>query len=185
MSEMLPENPAASAQLRLIARRLLRLEQTVDRGARASQAAYRSVHLSDSTLKFYDDANLVGELSLSDGGGVVLKPVIDAPPPQPTPPIVHSSTNLLSVEWGGTFVGANRPNDLKLVEVHRGLTADFVCTDVTQCGEFTSVWGGIAVIPANLSDGTWYIKLVAVDLAGNESPPSAYDSGAATADTWV
>lgn len=177
-------DPVARAAVRRLAKQITKVSKNQDVQARASQAAFRGIHLSDGPLRFYNEDRPVGELKLSKNGGVILAPVIDAPPPQPNTPKLLHSTNLIACSWDGTFVGANTPDDLHHVEIHRSLSAGFTVNDVTQCGAYVSIWGGTAVFPANLSDGPWYFKLVAVDLAGNESVASAEASGTATADTW-
>lgn len=172
--------------LRRLAMEMHSIKQHVQDLQRGSQASFRSVMLGDGPVQYYDpDGNLVGQIGVGGPGqGLRLASVSDEPPPQPTVPDCKASTNLVSVTWDGTFVGANRPSDLDHVEIHRSLASGFTPDDLTQCGEFHSRWGGVAVFPANLSDGAWYYRLVAVDLAGNRSVPSMQDSAIATANTW-
>lgn len=179
-------DPVTVAMLRKLSGRIHAITKDVSDSQRSSQAAFRGVHLSDGPLKFFNDADLVGEMRLSSGGGVILVPLIDAAPPLPNGPQVKASTNLISVTWDGTFLNANRPDDLDHVEIHRSQVNGFAVTrDTTQCGTFLSQWGGTQVFPANLSDGAWYVRLVAVDKGGNRSPASVQASGTATANTWA
>ncbi len=103
------------------------------------------------------------------------------PPPQPAPPEVAASTisvqvtHLLGAASGGTF---NLPADLHHLEVHGQYEPTYECTPATLLGKLpatngmilsqTPVVGTLAI----QSTAGVYIKVVAVDEAGNRSTAS-------------
>lgn len=104
------------------------------------------------------------------------------PPPAPAAPVVAGSLVQISVRHnlgvatGGTF---NLPPDMAYLEVHIGGSESFTPTADTRVGKIvatrTQVNGKIPVIgafPVATPDEVW-VKVIAVDLAGNRSDPSA------------
>src|SRR5512139_454203 len=148
--------------------------------ARGSQAAYRSVELSDGPVSYYDEDGVerlvVGE---TEDGSYVVQPVNSTPPPQPTTPDLVAVPNGVKVVWDGTFVDANAPADLVRVEIHVDDAPGYEATDVTQRSEFVSPTGGEWVYRVSTGAGLQYVKLVAVNAEGLESTPS--DEVSATA----
>ena len=104
------------------------------------------------------------------------------PPPTPAPAEVASSliavqiTHLLGAASGGTF---NLPADLHHLEVHGAYEPTFTCSPATLLGKVSANNGMIVSqtpVVATLQVETTadiYIKIVAVDEAGNRSTPSA------------
>lgn len=113
----------------------------------------------------------------------------DIAPPTPATPTVAGSriavqvTHTLGLSTGGTF---NLPSDLAQLEVHAGTTAGFTPSNSTLLGRLPATIGMMqATIPAIgtfpiESIAATYIKVIAVDEAGNRSGASA--AAVATAD---
>jgi hypothetical protein len=104
------------------------------------------------------------------------------PPPTPAPPEVASSliaievTHRLGAAAGGTF---NLPADMHHFEVHGAYEPTFTCSPATLLGKIAANNGMIVsqtpvVATLNVQTTTnIYVKVVAVDEAGNRSNPSA------------
>ena len=103
------------------------------------------------------------------------------PPPTPAPPDVASSliaiqvTHTLGAASGGTF---NLPADMHHLEVHVGPEPTFTASEATLIGKVPANNGMIisntpVVATLNINDTTnIYVKVVAVDEAGNRSNSS-------------
>lgn len=104
------------------------------------------------------------------------------PPPTPAAPTVAGSRiavqvkHTLGVSTGGTF---NLPLDLEHLEVHVGTTSGFTPSDTTRVGKIIATWGliqgQIPVVETFAVDATTqvWVKVIAVDVGGNKSGPSA------------
>lgn len=161
------------ASLRTLARHISRTNQELQIVQRQALRATTGGALEGGAFDLVADGQVVGRLAVTgDGEGLRLVSISDTPPPVPNIPTVQAFSQAVSVSWNGTFVAANRPGDLAYVDIHRSLDPAFVPSDLTHCGAFVSVWGGVYLLPALNSDGVWYIRLVAVDLAGNNSEGS-------------
>ncbi len=117
------------------------------------------------------------------------------PPPTPDPPTVASNMASVQVTWdcgtsdGGTFTQAV---DLHHVEVHGSYDPLFLPTNSTKLGNMPAnignitgqipVVGSFTIPPGQPPAQNMYIKLIAVDEAGNKSNPSA--SAGSTATLW-
>lgn len=155
-----------------LASRIDRIERTLRSHGRASQAAYRGVHLSDTAVGYYDgDGALIGETTDEDGAAVLRSKAVN-PPPQPTPPTCNGVNGGIKVVYDGTFVTDNWNTSIESVEVHALATATETPTDVTQIHAFTSSSGGSYMYPISSTVGTRYIVLVAVGYGGIEGPKS-------------
>lgn len=117
------------------------------------------------------------------------------PPPTPDTPTVASNMASLQVTWdcgsasGGTF---NQAVDLHHVEVHGSYEPLFVPTNATKLGNLPAnignitgqipVVGSFTLPPNQPPANAMYIKLIAVDEAGNKSNPS--QAAGSTATLW-
>lgn len=117
------------------------------------------------------------------------------PPPTPDAPTVAASLVSLQVTWdcgqagGGTF---NQAVDLHHIEVHGSYDPLFTPSASTQLGNMLAnvgnITGQIAVVqtftlpPGQPPAQAMYIRVIAVDTAGNKSQPSP--SAGATAVLW-
>lgn len=162
--------------IRRLARTIDRVRRETRDQARASQAAFRSVELSDGPVSYYDeDGNERLVIGDSGDGTFTVQEVNSPPPPTPTQPDVQATPGGVRIYWDGTFIDKNRPKDLLRVEIHVGLAgADdtFPVSDATQMGEFASVYGGAYFYQVDASFGDVYVKLVAVNNALIESDAS-------------
>ena len=103
------------------------------------------------------------------------------PPPAPSTPLVTQGVgSLLRATWDGkdatgAALLASAP-DLFAVEVHLSTTANFTPDNTTYRDVLFGA--GAIVLTDNLLYGvTYFVRLVAVDVAGNRSPVSAQGSG--------
>jgi len=116
-------------------------------------------------------------------------------PPTPDTPTVATNMASLQVTWdcgqasGGTF---NQAVDLHHVEVHGSYEPLFIPTNATKLGNMPAnignivgqipVVGSFTLPPNQPPASTMYIKLIAVDEAGNKSQPS--QAAGSTATLW-
>lgn len=167
---------------RILARQLSRLSRETRSQARASQAAYRGVELTDGPVRFFDEDG-VERLQVGlggDNGEFVIQEVNAPVPPTPTAPIVSSARGGVAIAWDGTFEDANYPLNIARIEIHASLLAGFIPTDATQVGEFTSTTGGTYFFPSAYVLGEVFVALVAVNNGGLESEKSVEDSATPT-----
>jgi hypothetical protein len=117
------------------------------------------------------------------------------PPPTPDAPTVASNMASVQVTWdcgtsdGGTYT---QPVDLNHIEVHGSYDPLFTPTSGTKLGNVQANIGNItgqipvvasfAIPPGQPPAQNMYIKLIAVDTAGNKSNPSV--SAGSTATLW-
>lgn len=117
------------------------------------------------------------------------------PPPTPDTPTVATNMASVQVTWdcgqasGGTF---NQAVDLHHVEVHGAYEPLFVPTTATKLGNLPAnignitgqipVVGSFTIPPNQPPANAMYIKLIAVDEAGNKSNPS--QAAGSTATLW-
>jgi hypothetical protein len=93
-------------------------------------------------------------------------------PNQPSTPTVASWVSSLRITWNGlTATGGSMPIDLDRVEIHVSTTNGFTPTALSLVGNFF-VGGGSFTYGNVVVGNTYYVKLVAVDNAGNKSPSS-------------
>lgn len=163
---------------RELARQLDDLRKQVRALARGSQAAHRSVQLSDGPVEFYgEDGTTRMVLGPDDAGIVTLQDQNPEPPPQPEAPTVVLKPGAVVVIYDGTFVEDNVPVNLAYYEIHGSQTPGYVKDDSTQIGTFASVDGGVYAFQTDYSDGPWYFSIVAVSRANLESEPSVEVEG--------
>jgi hypothetical protein len=117
------------------------------------------------------------------------------PPPTPDAPVVAANMASVQVTWdcgtsdGGTF---NQASDLHHIEVHGTYEPLFTPSAATKLGSLPAnagnitgqipVVGSFTIPPGQPPAQSMYIKIVAVDVAGNKSAPSA--AAGATAVLW-
>lgn len=117
------------------------------------------------------------------------------PPPTPDAPTVATNMASVQVTWdcgtasGGTF---NQAVDLHHVEVHGSYEPLFVPTNATKLGNLPAnignitgqipVVGSFTIPPSQPPANAMYVKLIAVDEAGNKSNPS--QAAGSTATLW-
>lgn len=117
------------------------------------------------------------------------------PPPTPDAPTVATNMASVQVTWDcGTSDGAtfSQAVDLHHVEVHGSYDPLFVPSNATKLGNLPAnvgnitgqipVVGSFTIPPGQPPAQNMYIKLIAVDEAGNKSNPSA--SAGSTATLW-
>lgn len=100
----------------------------------------------------------------------------NTPPPVPSTPTVAEFLGTLTVTWDGLgSLGETMPPDFDAVEIHRSTTSNFT-PDTSTFQELMFGPGGrnYTDLPYGV---TQFFRLIAVDLAGNESAPSAQASG--------
>lgn len=96
------------------------------------------------------------------------------PPPQPKAPTVVAGIKQLHVTWD--YVDASdqpMPPDVRWYEVHASQTTGFAPAPSTKVGETNGT-----MISFDAEPGTWYVRLVAIDFAGNASAASAQSAAA-------
>lgn len=98
-------------------------------------------------------------------------------PPAPTTPVVTNKLASVEVKWDGLAVSGGMDADVIRVEVWRSGTSGFVPQDVTSSLAGNLVKGGDTKVLYGPYGTPIYVKLVAVDRAGNRSPASAQGSG--------
>lgn len=105
-------------------------------------------------------------------------------PSEPSAPTASVGVDRIQVSIAGTKAagGAMEP-DVSHYQVHASTTTGFTPTSATQLGTIPVSPAMIATfhIPANNSSGTtqtWYVRIFAVDRAGNISPVSAQTAAA-------
>lgn len=132
-------------------------------------------------IRAVDSANPPHEGPWSASTFVIASGDIFAPDP-PAPPVVASSRisiqvmHLLGKASGGTF---NLQPDITHLSVHVGGTADFYPDDANMVGKMPANAGmlqgnipAVATFQVEQTDAIW-VKVVAIDRAGNRSGPSA------------
>lgn len=168
------------AELARLARQIHRLRRETRTLARASQAAFRGVDLSDGPLPFYDENGEVAlQIGQQDDGTVAIVETTTDSPPVPTPPDVEERAGALAIIHDGTFEDDNPPANLAYFEIHASQTPDYFADDSTQIGTFASPQGGTFTFLTDYDAGYWYISVQAVNTAGVESDKSAEVSGRA------
>lgn len=162
-------DPAVRALVETIAR----LRKDVRAQARASQAAHRSVELSEGPVRYYDaSGNVVAQTGMAPDGSVVTRQnaTVVAPPPIPTTPTLEPVADGILVRYDGTFVDGVWSETMARVEVHR--MADGASLDAntnTQIGTIVSREGGVFLWRAVEADGPQFFRLQAANIAGVES----------------
>lgn len=165
-------------EIRALAATINDLQRQVRALSRGSGAAFRSVELGDGQPKYYEPTSPtpISEVIIEDGQAVV-KPVQPPPPPVPTQPIVESAVDGINVKWDGTFIGANRPTNLRYIEIHASFDPNFEPSDSTQVGSMVSAFGGTVFIRRPPEDGPVWVGLTAVDVINQESEMSSTAEG--------
>ena len=166
-----PDIAALARELDLMRRQIRAL-------SRGSGAAFRSVELGDGQPKYYEPTSPtpISEVVNEDGVAVV-KPVKPPVPPVPTQPVVESAIDGINVKWDGTFIGANRPQSLRYIEIHVSFDPFFEPRDSTQVGTMVSAFGGTVFIRRPPEEGPVWVGLTAVDIIGQESAMSSTAEG--------
>jgi hypothetical protein len=105
-----------------------------------------------------------------------IAPETPAPPTIAANPLAVQMVHTLGIAAGGTF---NLDRDLHHLELHGGVEPLFTPTDATLLGKVIANWGMITgnipvvqTFPQKTITAVYY-KVIAVDLAGNKSYPSA------------
>jgi hypothetical protein len=96
------------------------------------------------------------------------------PPNAPSAPTVDTTkfAGVARIIWDGLdYLGAPMPPDFAAIEVHVDNVAGFAVTDANRT-DIVPIGGGISVYAGDMGVQR-YVKLVAVDRAGNKSAPSA------------
>jgi len=162
-------DPAVRALVETIAR----LRKDVRSQARGSQAAFRSVELSDGPVRYYDaSGNVVAQTGVAPDGSVVIRqnPAAVAAPPTPTTPDLDPIPDGILVKYDGTFVDGVWSETIARVEIHRMPDANSLDADTnTQIGTVVSREGGVFPWRAVEADGPQFFRLQAVNTAGVES----------------
>ncbi len=96
------------------------------------------------------------------------------PPPQPMTPVATGGIGMVFVEWDHKDASNNAmPPDIRWYEVHASTSSGFTPTPSTLKGETNAT-----LFSFNAGTGTYFVKLIAVDYAGNKSTASAQSGGA-------
>lgn len=95
------------------------------------------------------------------------------PPPAPSTPDLSPYLGQLRIRWDGLGAGGSpMPLDLDRVEVHLSQANNFAPSSATLYDQFATIAG--ERIATDLTYGVgYYVRLVAVDVTGNRSVPSA------------
>lgn len=172
--------------LRYLARQIHRLRRETRAQARASQAARRSVEVTDGPVSYYgEDGTVRLRIGGTDSGTYTVVETNPEQPPRPTIPDVYSRNDGVEIVWDGTFEDANTPIDFAYTEIHASLVPAFEATDATQVGTFASPQGGSFFLTTE-PGVVWYFAIQAVNRSGVESEKSieveaeAAPTGAAT-----
>lgn len=156
-----------------IARQISRLRRETRMQARASQAAYRGVEVSDGPVPYYDDDGAVRlQIGEQEDGTFTIVENNPEPPPVPTAPVIEQRPGAVAVTWDGTFEDANTPIDFAYAEIHAGGSPGYFADDSTQIGTFASPQGGTFLYPLEPDTGDLYFSLQAVNRSGVESDKS-------------
>lgn len=101
------------------------------------------------------------------------------PPPVPSQPQVSELAGGLKIVWDGLgSLGEEMPADFWNTQVHVSKVDGFTPSAETQVDAFIGRYGGGSGYLTRLDYGdTYFVRLVAVDYAGNASAPSAQSSG--------
>lgn len=160
-----------SGQLVRMAERISRLE----RGQRAAQLDLSTVE--NGALAFTDDAGTVRSLVGLQGDGSFAHGHFGAPAPvSPSAPLVLPVINGLAVTWDGTMGDGSAPlADFAGVQVHCSQQAGFAPGPATLQGLLPGA--GVLTVTGLPPGTTYYAALVAVNLSGSLSEPSAPASG--------
>lgn len=98
----------------------------------------------------------------------------EAAPPKPGGITVVPGAGGISVaSYGTTEDGTEWPLDFSHFEVHLGITEDFELSPATLAATFETTEGGIATVAGLDPALAYYVKMVAVNLAGLHSDPTA------------
>ena len=131
----------------------------------------------DVRVAAVDTANHVGAFTAVQ---TILSAADATAPPPPAAPVVTSYLGQLRIEYDGTDnLGSPMPSDANRVDVHVGTTAGFTHTTATRVDSITPFAKGVSYATAPYGSARW-VKLVAVDHAGNESGPSTTVTGSTT-----
>lgn len=99
------------------------------------------------------------------------------PPAAPSAPMASSRLGTVTVVWDGkTFAGdpmVSVSPDVELVQVHASASTGFTPDDTTRRGDIIGREAGFTILADEDLGGTLYLRLVAVDYAGNPSASSA------------
>lgn len=110
-----------------------------------------------------------------DGSSTVA--VFDGPkPPRPVAPTVTGGPGFLGVAWSGQFEDRPQPYlDHDYVAVHASQQEGFTPHEGTLVGTIRSTSGEVLAVP--ISEGTWFVSLVAVAQSGRWSDPAPFTTG--------
>lgn len=150
----------------------VQIAQADDAATTWTDSGYEPGSRWDFKIRAFDT---VGNISgFSDPVTVVMAQDVTAPP-APSQPILLSRNGVLEARWDGLDVdGDPMPGDLDLVQVHRSQVSGFTPEVTDTDTAVASLQGaGTVLISAGFNPGdTWYVRLLAVDRAGNVSDPS-------------
>lgn len=146
----------------------------LERGARASQIGNTSIDSGQLTVND-DDGNQVLAIGLQpDGTYAVAATGSTVPDPPSTPALTPGILELLAA-WDGEMDDGSTPlSDFAAVQVHCSQVAGFTPSGATLQGSLTGP--GTFRIGGLSATVTYWVTLVAVNAAGNQSSPSAYAS---------
>lgn len=161
-----------------LARRLYIAEQQI-KNVKKPRLQFSSI--DDGAIPEYDaDGTLKSVIGQQFDGGHGVLVTSDPEPLQPSAPLVFAGPASLTARWDGVWCDADGNPDETIpvptyhgrVEVHAGLTPDYLpITAATLRGTIETPRGGDVVI-SPLEGGPWYIKLVARSQSGNLGPAS-------------
>src|SRR5690349_8030058 len=149
-----------------LAREIHALKKNVRALGSSAQLQYSS--FEDGAIQGYSGNEQVMQIGLQWDGTYVPAAFGGTPPPTPTYPVVLDSVGGFVVTWDGQFEnGAIVPMNFLRVDVHVGISSDFVPDHQNRFGSISAPTGGSLTVGAD--PGTYYVKLVAWTIAGKVS----------------
>lgn len=157
--------PSQSAALRELARQVKSLDRRV-RGMGSPQLANSAIE--NGAVRAYEGASQTMQIG-RQWDGTYASTISNGPvPPTPTAPVVTDGIGGFVAAWDGQFANAAiLPMDFLRVDVHVGVSVDFIPDHGNRFGSISAPTGGSLTVGADA--GTYYVKLVCWTQAGQVS----------------
>jgi hypothetical protein len=153
--------------LRDLAKQVYDLDQRVRAKGSTGQLAHSSIE--DGALQAYNRAGSQVMVIGKQWDGTYASSISNGPlPPTPTAPVISDGIGGFVAAWDGQFENAAiLPMDFLRVDVHVGVSTDFIPDHGNRFGSISAPTGGSLTIGAD--EGTYYVKLVCWTQAGQVS----------------
>lgn len=167
---------ASTVAIRELARRVAGVERELANFATTPQLSSSSIENGGSLVVNTGtgaDSKEVLQIGGQFDGDFTANPLVGAPPPQPTAPILTATPGGLVARWDGEFLDSLfPPTGFSRVEVHIGPNEGFDASFASTLRGTIETPRGTDVVVNDLPTGTVWVKLICRNMAGARGPDS-------------